>query len=291
MDAIAIINAAINGFVIGTLMALPVLAITMVFGIAKFPNAAAGDYMTLGAYSAIAVQTFVASSLVLGVIAACVVTALVSVFFYMWVFRALESRSNISRLIASIGVAFVVRNTITFFAGHDQQNLNVPLVRAWNFDGIRILPTDVYIVLVGSAALGLVFYILHGTPLGRSMRAVADNPDLASVSGIRSRRVMLYLWTLCGAFCGLGGVLLGIKAVVLPDLGFELLMPMFAAVILGGIGSPLGAVVGTLLFSVSQEIGSLYVGPSYKIVMAFMVMLLVLLIRPQGIFGRILAAR
>jgi len=291
MDWIAILNAAINGVVLGTLLALPVLAITIVFGIARFPNAATGDYMTLGAYTAIAVQTFVSSSLVLGVLAACAVTALVSVGFYLWVFRALAQRSNISRLIASLGVAFVVRNTITFFAGQDQYNLDVPLVRAWNLNGVRILPTDLYILATAAIALVLVFYFLYATPMGRRMRAVADNADLAAASGIRSHRVMLCLWTLCGVFSGLGGVLLGIKAVVIPELGFELLMPMFAAVILGGIGHPVGAVVGTLLFSVSQEIASLYVEPSYKIVMAFGVLLVLLLVRPQGIFGRPMAAR
>jgi len=291
MEWIAILNAAINGVVLGTLLALPVLAITMVFGIARFPNAATGDYMTLGAYTAIAMQTFVSSSLVLGVLAACAVTALVSVGFYLWVFRALAHRSNIARLVASLGVAFVVRNTITFFAGQDQYNLDVPLVRAWNFNGVRILPTDVYILATATVALILVFVLLHATPMGRRMRAVADNADLAAASGIRSRRVMLCLWTLCGVFSGLGGVLLGIKAVVIPELGFELLMPMFAAVILGGIGHPVGAVVGTLLFSVSQEIASLYFEPSYKIVMAFGILLVVLLVRPQGIFGRPMAAR
>jgi len=291
MDWIAILNAAINGVVLGTLLALPVLAITIVFGIARFPNAATGDYMTLGAYTAIAVQTFVSSSLVLGVLAACAVTALVSVGFYLWVFRALAQRSNISRLIASLGVAFVVRNSITFFAGQDQYNLDVPLVRAWNLNGVRILPTDLYILATAAIALVLVFYFLYATPMGRRMRAVADNADLAAASGIRSHRVMLCLWTLCGVFSGLGGVLLGIKAVVIPELGFELLMPMFAAVILGGIGHPVGAVVGTLLFSVSQEIASLYVEPSYKIVMAFGVLLVLLLVRPQGIFGRPMAAR
>jgi len=291
MEAIAILNAAINGVVLGTLLALPVLAITLVFGISRFPNAATGDYMTLGAYTAIAVQTFIGSSLVLGVLAACVVTALVSVGFYLWVFRALANRSNVSCLVASLGIAFVVRNTITFFAGQDQYNLDVPLVRAWNFGGIRILPTDLYIMATAAIALMLVFVLLYGTPLGRRMRAVAANPELAAASGIRSKRVMLCLWTLCGAFCGLGGVLLGIKAVVVPELGFELLMPMFSAVVLGGIGHPVGAIVGTLLFSVSQEIASLYVGPAYKIVLAFVVLLLVLLARPQGIFGRPLAAR
>src|SRR5690606_41345630 len=104
MDWIAILNAAINGIVLGTLLALPVLAITMVFGIARFPNAATGDYMTLGAYTAIAMQTFVSSSLVLGVLAACAVPALVSVGCYRWLVRALAHRSNIARLVASLEI-------------------------------------------------------------------------------------------------------------------------------------------------------------------------------------------
>ncbi|PTN51647.1 branched-chain amino acid ABC transporter permease, partial [Achromobacter xylosoxidans] len=94
-----------------------------------------------------------------------------------------------------------------------------------------------------------------------------------------------------GRYCGLGGVLLGIKAVVIPELGWELLMPMFAAVILGGIGNPVGAIVGIMVFSIAQEIASLVVGPAYKIVFAFAVLLCVLLLRPQGIFGRPMAAR
>ena len=292
MELIPILNAVINAIVLGTLLSLPILAITMVFGISRFPNAATGDYMTLGAYTAVATQAWIGSSLVLAVVSASVVTALIAVFFYLWVFRALAKRSNVARLIASLGVAFVVRTTITFFAGQDQYNLEMGrIMRAWNWHGIRILPMDVYILLTAIGALGIAFVILHATPLGRRMRAVADNPDLAAASGIRSRRVMLYLWLLSGFFCGLGGVLLAIKAVVVPELGFELLMPMFAAVILGGIGNPIGAVVGSLIFGISQEIATLYVGPSYKIVIAFLVLLVLLLFRPQGLFGRPIMAR
>lgn len=291
MDVITVVNAAINGIVIGMLLALPALAITLVFGIARFPNAASGDYMTLGAYTAVATQTLFAGSLLLSGLAAIVVTLLVSLFFYAWVFRPLETRSNVSRLIASIGIAFAVRSSITFFAGQDQYTFDIPLARAWNFGGIRILPTDVYIVATALAALALVFVLMHMTPTGRRMRAVADNAELAAASGIRGRRVMITLWSIAGAYCGLGGVLLGIKAVVIPELGWELLMPMFAAVILGGIGNPIGAIVGILVFSVAQEIASLVVGPAYKIVFAFAVLLCVLLLRPQGIFGRPMAVR
>jgi len=291
MDWLSIVNAGINGTVLGLLLALPALAVTLVFGIARFPNVATGDYMTLGAYAAVAAQTFGGLSLVASGVFASLTVGVVSLFFYFWVFRALAQRPLVSRLIASIGVAFAVRSTITFFAGHYQYNIEAPLVRAWNFNGVRILPTDVYIAVTAIVALVLVFMLMRFTPMGRRMRAVADNPELASASGINARRVMVLLWSIVGIFCGLGGFLLGVKAVVIPELGFELLLTIFAAVILGGIGTPIGAVVGILVFGISQEIGSLYVGPAYKIVMAFLVLLCVLLLRPQGIFGRIQAAR
>ena len=291
MGAFTIINAAVNGVAIGMLLALPALGITLVYGIARFPNVAAGDYMTLGGYCAIASQLFFGNSIFLAVTLACVATGAVSLFFYLWVFRPLERRSNLAPLIASIGVAFVVRSTITFFAGQGQYEIHVPLVRAWNFQGVRLAPVDFYTMVISAVALVFVFYVLHRTALGRRMRAVADNAHLASASGIRSRQVMIFLWVISGVLCGLGGVLLGIRAVVVPELGFELLMPMFAAVILGGIGHPIGAVVGMLIFGVTQEIASLYVGPAYKIPMAFLVLLMVLLFRPQGIFGRPMAVR
>ncbi|MBN9451305.1 MAG: branched-chain amino acid ABC transporter permease [Bosea sp.] len=291
MTWLSIADATINGTVLGLLIALPALAITLVFGVARFPNAAVGDYMTLGAYTAVASQAFFSGSVLIAALNAMVVTVAVSLFFYFWVFRRLTGRSHISLLISSIGIAFVVRCTITFFAGYDQYMIQTPITRAWNFGGVRILPTDLYVVAAALVALIGAFSLLHLTPTGRKMRALADNGDLAATSGIREKSVMLVLWMLTGAFCGLAGVLLGLKAVVVPELGFELLILMFAAVILGGIGSPVGAVIGALIFGIAQEWASLLVGPPYKIVLAFIVLLTVLLLRPQGILGRIVAVR
>ena len=122
-------------------------------------------------------------------------------------------------------------------------------------------------------------------------RALADNPDLARLSGIRTQALMWQLWTLAGALSGVGGVLLGVKSVVMPELGWEMLLPAFAAMILGGIGSPVGAVAGALLMGVGQELSVQWVGPSYKIVVSFLVLLTVLLLRPAGLFGRVEAVR
>ena len=155
MDTVLFANAIINGVIVGLLLALPALAITLVFGIARFPNAAAGDYMTFGAYATVAAQAFMGASLVGSAIVATLATGLLSLFFYFWVFRKLAQRSLVARLIASIGIAFAVRAAITFFAGHGQYTIQAPLQRAWNFGGIRILPLDVYILLAALLCPGL----------------------------------------------------------------------------------------------------------------------------------------
>lgn len=285
MTLVDFCNLSINGTIEGLLIALPALALTLVMGIARFPNAATGDYMTVAAYAAVGVQALGTSSLVLAGLGAIVAGSAVAVVFHLWVFRKLAARPLVASLVASIGIAFLVRSLLTLFVGHDQHTLQVPLMRAWNFGGIRLLPTDLAVGAVALVAMAVLFAILQLTPIGRQMRAIADNPDLARACGIRSARVMVVLWVIAGALCALGGMMFGVKAVVMPELGWELLIPAFAAMILGGIGSPVGAVVGGVLLGIASELSVPLVGPSYKIAVAFLVMLLVLLIRPRGLLG------
>ena len=291
MTAVDVANLLINGTVEGLLIALPALALTLVMGVARFPNAATGDTMTLAAYAGIGAQALGGGSLMVAGLGSIAAGVAVAVVFYLWVFRALRSRPPVASLVASIGIAFFARSLLTLFAGHDQQTYAVPLVRAWNFDGIRLLPTDLYVAGIALLAMALLFALLHLTPIGRQMRAIADNPDLARACGIRSGRVLIVLWAVVGVLCALGGMMFGIKAVVMPEMGWELLIPAFAAMILGGIGSPAGAVVGGVLLGVASELSVPFVGPSYKIAVAFALLLIVLLVRPRGLFGKALVAR
>ena len=279
------LNLAVNGVVEGLGMALLALALTLVFGIARFPNASAGDVLTAGAYVGYGGQVLFGGSIILGAVSGMAAMAALSAALYVLVFRKLEGRSGVYPLVASIGLAFAIRSALTFFIGHDQRVFSVPLMRAIDIGPIRVVPTDLYIAATALAALLVVFAILHLTPLGRRMRAVADNPDLARTCGIGSGRVLLALWLLAGAVTGLGGVLLGIKTVVTPMMGWELLLPAFAATILGTIGNPLGAVIGAVLIGVAQELSTPFVGFTYKIGVGFAILLLVLLVRPQGIFA------
>src|SRR2546425_7641444 len=283
---IEFLNLLINGLVEGLVVALPALAMTLVMGINRFPNTATGDFMTTGAYVAVAMQLLGGWPLWAAALVALSVTALLSAASYELIFRKLAASPMVASMLAAIGLGFVLRSLISFFAGHDQRTFEMPLVRAWNIGGVRILPVDLQVAAVALLCLVLVFVLLFKNSFCRQLPAVADSADLARASGIRARGLMICLWLLVGGLSALGGVLLGMKAIVAPELGWESLMPALAAMVLGGIGSTVGEVVGALLLGVAQELAVPLLGPSYKLVLSFAVLALGLLLRPVGIMGR-----
>jgi neutral amino acid transport system permease protein len=281
---------AINGLSQGLIVGLAALGITLVFGIARFANASAGDSLSFGAYMALIGQRLT-GSIVLGAGFAIAVSALASIVSYKLVFRPLARRSSVALLVASIGLAFLMRGVLGVAFGHQQEVFQIDLRAPYRVGGLVISVLDLQMAMVAAGCLAATFSVLYLTPIGRQMRAVADNPDLARVSGIRFERVMIVLWCLVGGVTGVAGMILGIKTVVSPEMGWEVLLPAFAAAILGGIGSPVGAVVAGLLIGTAQELSTPVVGFTYKIALSFLVILLVLLLRPRGLMGRVEGVR
>lgn len=279
-------NLVVSGTVQGLVIAVMALAISLSFAIARFPNAATGDIMTVGAYTAVITQGAAAGSLLAGTAAAVGATVALSLLSYGLVFRKLADRPLVTSLIASIGIAFLLRSTLTLFLGYDQRVFRIPITRAMNFGGVRILPVDLWLAGFAVLVLVAVFVVLFLTPLGRRMRAVSADANLARASGIRAGRVMIALWAIVGVLCAVAGIMLGIKTVVTPELGWDLLLPAFAAAVLGGIGSPAGAVLAGIGLGIVQELSTPVVGFVYKIALAFVALIAVLLVRPQGLFGR-----
>jgi neutral amino acid transport system permease protein len=278
------IQLIVNGVVQGLVIGLAALAVTLVFGIARFPNASAGDAMTLGAYGALAGHRATGSFVIAG-LSAILVAILASILAYATVFRRLAERSVVALMVAAIGVGLIIRAVLGLAFGHLQYVIQVPLSRPYVVSGVRLNLLDLQLALVTALALAIVFVMLHHTSIGRQMRAVADDRELSRVSGIQPERVMIALWILSGALTAVAGVVIGIKTVVTTDVGWEMLLPVFAATIFGGIGSPVGAVVAGLILGIAQEVSTPFVGFTYKIALSFFVILFVLLIRPTGLFG------
>ncbi|QBR40325.1 branched-chain amino acid ABC transporter permease [Kerstersia gyiorum] len=291
MSGTFFINLILNGLIEGMVIALPALALTLVLDISKFPNVAVGDTMTVGAYAALAFQSVGLPYFALSVGGAMAVCMVLSLATWHFVFRRLSKASMVVNLLAAVGLAFMMRSVLQLLVSSQPQVYDFPLVRAWNFHGVRLLPADLWVLLTSVATLLMVFGIFRYTDLGRRLRAIADNPELARASAIRSRWPVWFLWALFGALSALGGVLIASKSVLLPEFGWEFVIPAFSAVILGGIGNPVGAVLGAVLMGVAQELSVAFVGPSYKIVVSFAVLILVLMLRPSGLLGTVEKSR
>lgn len=281
-----VLQALANGIIEGSILALAALGLTLVFGIARFPNAAHGDYLTVGAYGTFFGLHFLGLPLTLAVVCGILVTALVGVLFYIFVFKKLAGRHSAVSLIASVGIALFVRHAVIFIAGTDQYTYHLPILRAWRVGGLKILPMDLAYFSVSVAAIAAVHLLLRYTDIGRRMRAVSDSPQLARVSGIRVGRVHLAMWMISLCLAGLAGILLASRTVVSPYLGWDILLPAFAAAILGGFGSPYGAILGGAVIGISQELAVLFISETYKVAFSFVIIAVVLLVRPWGILGR-----
>ena len=284
------VQLGVNGLSQGLIVGLAALGITLVFGIARFANASAGDGLSFGAYMALLGQRMTGSLLV-GAGFAIIASALASVVSYRLVFRKLAGRSSVALLVGSIGLGFLVRGALGVTFGHQQEVFSVELTAPYRLGELAISALDLQMAAVASLCLGVAFGTLYLTSIGRQMRAVADNLDLARVSGIQPERVMMALWGLVGGITAVAGLILGIKTVVSPEIGWEMLLPAFAAAILGGIGSPLGAVLAGLVLGAAQELSTPLVGFTYKIALSFVVILVVLLLRPRGLLGRVEGVR
>jgi neutral amino acid transport system permease protein len=284
------INLAINGFVEGLVMALPALALTLIYGLARFPNAATGDFVAVGSFGGYAAHQLSGSLIVAG-LGGAGAGAAAALIAYWIAFQPVIRRSVITLLLTSIGIGFVYRSALGLAFGHEPKAFRMPLQRAMHFGDVSILPSDITLAALTVVVLFAVFGILYWTPLGRSLRAIADDPDLARVSGIRTQRSMVAMWAIAGVVCGIAGTVSGMRTVVYPDLGWNLLLPAFAAAVIGGLGNPAGAVLGAVLLGMLQELATPYSGFVYKIAIGYVVMVVVLLVRPQGLFNRVQQVR
>lgn len=277
-----------NGVVIGSVIAVAAVGLTLVFGILRLINFAHGDYLTLGAFLAL-VGTGAGLPLWVALFPAVLGGMAFAGGLEKVLWGPLRDRgaSTVNLLILSIGLALVLRYIIFWVFGEGIYRYG-PVSQRIDLGPFSLTPQDITIVVGSAVALLGVGIMLQKTRIGTAMRAMSENRDLALASGINVRRVIMFTWLLAGALTAYGGVLYGLQGRVFANMGWFLLLLIFAGVILGGIGSAYGAMVGSMIIGVTQEMVThsvIGVPNELKTGVAFLVLIVVLLLRPQGLFG------
>ena len=284
-----------NGLVTGSIIAIAAIGLSLVYGILKIVNFAHGEYLVFGAYMALVVNVTWGGHMILAAVFAMVMTALLGIALEFGLWRPIRQKGAgiVSLFIVSIGLALVLRNSILLWQGGAPRRYNVDVFQVYELGPIRLSLSQIVVIVVASVAIVAVGLLLARTTLGKAMRALSDSRDLAAVSGIDTDRITAHTWIVGSALAGLGGVLQGlVQNAFEPNMGFRLLLLIFAAVILGGVGSAYGALVGGLVLGLMMEVSTWSSLPAggvdsvYKPVVAFAVLITVLIFRPQGIFGR-----
>lgn len=288
-----LISRIVAGIQFGMIIAITAVGLSLIYGTTGLVNFSHGELVTLGAIIAWFLNAPSGIGLGLPLIAAGIIAALATAgaggAIELGLWRPLRRRRTglIQMLVISIGLMLAIRNLLRiWFGGGSRTYYDYAIQQAISIGPVRITPRDLVVMVLALLVLVGIATMLTTTRIGKAMRAVSDNRDLAESSGIDVQRVILIIWILGGGLAGFGGVLAGTVENVSHLLGFRLLLMMFAGVILGGIGTAYGALLGALVVGLVTEVSTLWLPTELKLVWSLIALIVVLLIRPQGLLGR-----
>ena len=303
MDVVQIL---INTLVRAAELSLLAIGLTMVFDILKFANFAHPDYAVLGAFFAYVFNRILGINLFLAVILAAFVTGWVGILIDQAIFKRLRKigAKPVTLMIASMGTAIALRNLMRLIWTSNTKTYAIPLQKPLEILGARITSHQIGIIVTGLVSMIIFHLLLHRTTFGKALRAISDNSELASACAIDSEKMIKWMWFLASAYGVIGGSMLAMEHLLYPRLGFDIIIPVFCATILGGIGNPYGAMLGALTLALAENlilaidlaplinlggffnVGSIQISTGYKPAISFMILIIVLLFKPTGILRK-----
>lgn len=282
----------INSVVTGSIYVLIAIGLTMVYRVLKFANFSHAELVTFGAYMAYIVNVSLGMDLFYGALAAFFLAGALGIATDRLVFKKLRNKGSnvISMMIASIGIGLVLRQSIQEKWGPNQVWYDIE-TRTFEIFGGSITEMQVYIILISITLILILHFMFTRTKLGKAMRGVSDNPQLAMASGIDTEKILLWVWFIGGGLAGIAGVFRGADTRLVPLLGWEIILSAFAVVILGGIGSFYGAILAAYILGFAENFGvlllsDLSISTGYRPAIAFIILIIVLILRPSGIMGK-----
>jgi neutral amino acid transport system permease protein len=286
----AFAQTTLNGFTSGAYFALGAVGLTFIYGSLRLINFAHGDFLTFGAYMGFLANVSLHLPLAAAALFAVATTAALGVTTERVMWRPMRSRraGTFQVILMAVGLAFVLRYGIQFVAGPQLRALHVDATTSFKLPwGLTFGRTALFVAIASYLVLAGIGAMLRFSNLGKQMRALSDDLTLAETTGIDTERIILVIWLFAGGLAGLAGVLYACAIGSFdPNFGFVLILTLFASVVLGGIGSPYGALAGGVILGLVQEWSTLVIGPQWKIVVGFSVLMLVLLVRPEGVLAR-----
>jgi branched-subunit amino acid ABC-type transport system permease component len=246
----------INTLVRAAELGLLAIGLTMVFDILKFANFAHTDYAVLGAFFAYVFNRILGLNLFLAIILAAFVTGWVGILIDQTIFKRLRKMGAkpVTLMIASLGTAIALRNLMRLIWSSHTKTYGIPLQKPLEILGARITELQIGIIGVGLLSMIAFHLLLHRTTFGKALRAISDNSDLANACAIDSEKMIKRMWFLASAYGVIGGSMIAMEHLLYPRLGFDIIIPVFCATILGGIGNPYGAMLGALTLAFAENI-------------------------------------
>lgn len=282
---IEILQVLIFGIVLGSIITLGAVGLSLLFGILRFANFAHGDMMTVGAYLALVFVAGLGWPIYAAFPMALAGGAVVAIAIDRVLYKRLRRTAPVILLISSFGVALMLRSLVQLIWGPQSLVYEPGIQFPLDIFGLRIKP-DHLVILAGVIILVILLHLfLQYTKMGKAMRAMSDNMDLAEITGIETERVIMWTWALGAALAAGAGIFLAMDTRLQPFMGWNMLLPVFAAAIMGGIGRPYGAIAGGMTVGIAEEMSTLFFSPAYKSAVAFALMVIILIVRPTGLFG------
>ena len=299
------IQNLIDGVLTGSYISLGAIGLTLVMHILRFANFSHAELLSLGAYTALVFDALVSGlvpalavklaplsltwALLIAIPLSMIATGISALLIDRFIFRRVrEKGQELSMVFASFGMALVVRNVIGLVFGLSPElySKDIAFAMVLSLDPLILVKPDQVFVLFAALILMLILHlVLSRTTFGYALRAVAENPSLAQVNGVNLSRTIMHVWLIGGALAAVAGVFYGLSHQLIPVMGRDLVLPIFAATIVGGIGSVYGAVLGGFIVGIAANLALVVLPSGYTPSVPFLLIIVVLMLRPHGLFG------
>jgi branched-chain amino acid transport system permease protein len=280
-----ILQLSLNGLMAGAILAVPAIGLTMIYAVLRFVNFSIAAHMAVGAFAGYMLNVWLGVPAWIAILGAFIGAGAIGIASDHVGLRRLRGQSALTLAIASIAVNIMLESAVRFCFGGSPRDYAIPLRRDWVIGALKIGPQQLENVIIAAVAMALLFLFMRLTITGKAMRAVADNPMLADSKGIDPDAMARLAIGIGMGLAGIGGMLVGLDTSIDPLVGFRAILSVFAAAVVGGLGSIPGAVVGGLAIGLAEELSLLALPATYKSVVGFVAILLILTLRPGGLLG------